>query len=571
MKLYSLGGLFLILSCMPAVNAQQLQPVVFGQVNMDGELSIRLKRNFSRLESDIYQPANVFNAGGASEGWPGDKEGRTILGLVLQAQANHRDARYLEAIIDQLPDHLNEKGYLGPVYKDSAWEQQLSGHGWLLRGLCAYYEWKKDKRVKSMIKGIIHHLAIPTTGYHKDYPINPSERQRDVGAAAGTTLNTIGRWKLSTDIGCDFIFLDGLVHAYQLFPEKALRALIEEMTDRFFQMQLESINAQTHATLTAFRAILRFYHITGDRKYLAEVEKRYLIYRNAATSSNYENFNWFGRPSWTEPCAIVDSYIVAVQLWQFLNNPLYLEDAHNIYYNALSRTQRSNGGFGLDNCTRQEEPFLKVAADEAYWCCTMRGAEGLSGAVQFSCFSDANRVVFPFFFKSVYNLANGLKLQTVTGYPFSSDFAVKVLQGGGNKAFTFSFFAPRWMDHCQITLNDGPIFFERTNGFVNCKTALKAGDILSFRAQTLTSIQKPANTKYNKADTYTLNYGVLQLGTEQTELLQLPSPPHLVRNSDSLWSIQQTNIILRPVYHLLDTAINKQSDKAMQVLFEIPK
>ncbi|GAB3416453.1 glycoside hydrolase family protein [Niabella aquatica] len=552
-------------------NAQKLNSVSYSQVYVEGELAARLNRNYNRLEDDIYRPENVFNAGGASEGWPGDKEGRTILGLALQAQANHRAARYLETIIDQLPGHLNEKGYLGPVYKDSVLEQQLSGHGWLLRGLCTYYEWKKDKRVKSIIQGIVHNLALPTTGFHREYPIDPSSREKGMGAAAGTTLNTVGRWKLSTDIGCDFIFLDGLVHAYQLFPEKKLRTLIEEMTERFFQIQLEAINAQTHATLTALRAILRFYTITGDRRYLTEVEKRYLIYRNAATSSNYENFNWFGRPSWSEPCAIVDSYIVAVQLWQFLNNPLYLEDAHNIYYNALSRTQRANGGFGLDNCTHQDEPFLKVVADEAYWCCTMRGAEGLTSAVRFSCFSDQNRVIFPFFFRAVYNLGDGLRLQTITRYPFSSDFTVKVLQSGRKKASTFSFFAPRWMNHFQISLNGKPIPFELAGGFVNCKTALKAGDILSFNAQTLTSIQKIVNTKYNKPELYTLNYGVLQLGTERERLLQLSSQLQLVQLSDSLWSIRPTNIILRPVYHLLDTTVNKQSGKAMQVLFEIPK
>ncbi len=553
------------------LGAQYLKPAPFSGVLMHGELEKRLQQNYSRLEDEIYHPKNVFNAGGASAGWPGDKEGRIILGLVLQAQANHRDAKYLNEIIKQLPQHLNEKGYLGPVYTDSILEQQLSGHGWLLRGLCAYYEWKKDKKVKAIIQGIIKNLALPTMGYHKEYPINPLTRQKGVGAAAGTTLSTAGRWKLSTDIGCDFIFLDGLVHTYQLFPEKKLRSLIEEMTERFFEIQLEEINAQTHATLTALRAILRFYSITGEKRYLLEVERRYQLYRKAATSSNFENFNWFGRPSWTEPCAIVDAYIVAVQLWQFLNNPLYLEDAHYTYYNALARTQRNNGGFGLDNCTHKNEPFLKISADEAYWCCTMRGAEGLTNAVQYSCFYNKTNVVFPFFCSASFNLANGFKFQTTSNYPFSSGFEVKVLKSIKKKARTLSFFAPAWQQQHQLLLNGQPIPFVQKAGFIQCSTALKAGDVIQLNSQIKTMVQKAVNEKYNAADNYTLNYGVLQLGAVTDKIIKIPSDPKLLRLSDSTWMLSQTNIMLQPIYHLLNPAIKKQADKPTQVLFEISK
>jgi uncharacterized protein len=375
----------LFLTAISPCSAQKrdpLTPVPFSAITVRGEMETRALRNYDRLESDIYRPEMVFplKHNAVSQGWPGDYEGRVILGLTLQAQATHRTPRYLSEIISLIPQKVNEKGYLGPVMKDSILEQQLSGHGWFLRGLCEYYLWKKDPKVKGYIQNIITNLALPTRGAHLIYPIDPASRNKATGGAIGTTESAIGKWKLSSDIGCDFIFMDGVIQAYSLFPSAALKSLVEEMIARFLQMDLEAISAQTHASLTALRGLIRYYNSTKQPYLLQEVQKRYQLYRTAAMTADYENFNWFGRPQWTEPCAIIDSYMLAVQLWNLTGNALYLEDAHHIYYNAIANTQRSNGGFGLSNCPGPKENVLKVAdkasGNEAYWCCTMRGGEG---------------------------------------------------------------------------------------------------------------------------------------------------------------------------------------------------
>jgi len=321
-------------SCVQAgrLPGKAIQSVGFDQVHAKGELYQRAMKNFDRLETDIYHPENVFpkQHHASSAGWPGDKEGRTILGLVLEAQATHRTPVYLEEMIRILPDKLNKKGYLGPIQRDTIDEQQLSGHGWLLRALCEYYIWKKDTKVKTYIEGIVTNLALPTKGHHRNYPINPAERVAGKGEMSGSSANVVNGWKLSTDVGCDFIFMDGVVQAYGLFPSNEVKSLIDEMMARFLEMDLVEMKAQTHATLTGLRAIMRYYEITGQKELLPQVEKRYLLYREKAMTENYENFNWFERPEWTEPCAIVDSYLVAIQLWQHTQNPTYLEDAQLI-------------------------------------------------------------------------------------------------------------------------------------------------------------------------------------------------------------------------------------------------
>ena len=96
-------------------------------------LQERILRNQSRLESELYQPDRAI---ADDVNWPGDYVGRTILGVTMDARALHAEPRYLGEILRRLPGSRNAKGYLGGDFGKVINEQQLSGHGWLLRGLC---------------------------------------------------------------------------------------------------------------------------------------------------------------------------------------------------------------------------------------------------------------------------------------------------------------------------------------------------------------------------------------------------------------------------------------------------
>lgn len=564
---------FLSASQAPAPGSlNPLMPMDYPSISVGGELLARAMRNYDRLESDIYKPENDFNAGGASEGWPGDKEGRIILGLTLQAQATHRTPRYLEEIIGLIPQHLNEKGYLGPVMKDAILEQQLSGHGWFLRGLCEYYLWKKDPAVKKHIEDIVQNLALPTRGYHKIYPIDPDSRKKDAGAAAGTTQNTVGHWMLSSDIGCDFIFLDGVVQAYSLFPSEALRALIEEMIARFLEMDLVAIQAQTHATLTALRGVLRYYAYSRQPDLLTQVEKRYALYRTVAMTENYENYNWFGRPEWTEPCAIIDSFMVAVQLWQHTGNPDYLEDAHHIYYNALGHTQRANGGFGLDNCPGPQVDTLSVNTDEAYWCCTMRGGEGMASAIRYNYFVSPDDLVLPFYHNNEADFVFGhqkIHLQQQTDYPFNGKVTLRITGGEAPPNITLKLFAPAWATHCKLTVNGQPYEYKKADGFLLVNAVLKKGNVIVLDFEQPIGVHNRVNKTYTRKGHYGISYGPLLLGYEGSEKISLGDSPRFKRLSDREWLLEAGQVRFSTVNHLMDPRVNKASGYQKQVLFKV--
>ena len=470
MKKFLLTVLLAVLvACSKAPASVQTYPMK--DVTVCGELASRLDRNLSRLSEDIYQPPQVFK----KDDWPGDFVGRTILGLTMDGEALHRKPAYLDQIIAELPSHLNKKGYFGEDFSPMINEQQLSGHGWLLRGLCEYYKWTGDKSVLPIVKSIAENLFVAAKGRYSSYPIDSLQRSTAGGKESGSISSESSGWMLSTDVGCVFIGMAGLIDAYEVLDEPSVKKTIEEMAGRFLEVDLAGIHAQTHATLSALRGILKFYSLTGDASLLGDAAERWDLYVKDGMTCNYENLNWFGRPdSWTEPCAIVDSYMVAFELWKDTFDPQYRNIAELIYFNALGHTQRFNGGFGCDNCPSPENPFLGVHAPEAYWCCTMRGGEGLARVAE-SSWAHGKRSLFVPFFRE--NSLNDGKLSVTenTGYPHDSS---AVFRFSRNDSGISSLFFPDlpWTDSVKVTVNGVQVEAPASDGFRAVNRLFVPGD-----------------------------------------------------------------------------------------------
>ncbi|HEX2951817.1 MAG TPA: hypothetical protein VHV83_19965 [Armatimonadota bacterium] len=368
-------------------------------ITIQGPLRDRLLRNYDRLERSEYEPAQVFRLDANNQQWPGDYAGRTILALANLQRITGRKSRYLDTLLAELPQHLNERGYMGAI-SSGIDEQQLAGNGWLVSGLLAAHEVTGNAQALAIARGIVTNLFLPTRAHFASYPCTPETRTANSGGASGTRVGTHGEWQLSTDIGCAFIMLEGLVDAYATFGGDDLKTLIDEMCTAFATIDLEGTSVQLHATLTAIRQLLHYHDLTGDPTILALAQHVYDNYRVKAMTENFANYNWYNRPTWTEPCAIVDSFIVATSLWRKTGDPSYLEDAHAIYFNALGYAQKPHGGFGCDNCVGAEEPVLFNKVYDVTWCCNMRGAVGLSHAADFTYLQMADALVLPFYFDS---------------------------------------------------------------------------------------------------------------------------------------------------------------------------
>jgi hypothetical protein len=416
--------------------------------------------------------------------------GRELLALVLHAQLLGREAPHLREIVDRLPEALNERGYIGEIHPVGfADENQIAGHNALLRGLAEHYRWSGDSRSPAMIRSIVRGLMLPAEPLFVSYPDRRLAHMIDRQIVGLTVRQESGEWVgLSTDIGAVFLTLDGLTHAHALDPSPGLRSLIETMIAKFAAIDPVEISAQTHSTLSALRGILRWWRDSEPRPELLElVRRRFQLYLDTAVTEAHGNFNWFGRPDWTEPCAIVDAFMLAVQLWSSTGDAALLEEAHRIFYNALAHAQRPNGGYGCDCCVGARRQLVLTPHEffEAPWCCSMRGAEGLSRAAQYGWFADDDALVLPFYFGGTARVrfADGeVEIEQESDYPLTGLVKLHVRESTLEGARVLRFFAPPWSPAGEFRLkrNGAALTVTVEGSFAVVATLVRAGDVITL-------------------------------------------------------------------------------------------
>ena len=218
---------------------------MLSDINIKGELAVRSGLNYLRLEGEWYRPDEVFQAD--KHGWPADWEGRVILALTLLAQSTHRTPAYLDEIIEQIPAHLNAKGYFGPILPDGIIdEQHVSGHSWIFRALTEYYTLTRDESIKVMMETMAKGFLLPLKGKFSQYPIEPDNRFNMQDVWKLSQLQTKTKYHAETsDAGCAFIMLDGVTAAYKMLRWPELKQIVEEIIERYMEMDLLRLNIQT--------------------------------------------------------------------------------------------------------------------------------------------------------------------------------------------------------------------------------------------------------------------------------------------------------------------------------------
>ena len=347
------------------------------------ELDERIALSYNRLLGDYYQMPAVFQEYCAD--WPGDKEGRALLAFVSHYKITGKINPCMESLMKALPQYTNEHLYFDPKQDPVIHEQQLSGHSWFLRGLCEHYEQFGDEFSLTALKSVTEHLYLPTAGRYKGYPVDRDPKHLNEGGVSGHSATLLDGWNLSTDVGCAFMSIDGLSHVYKITGDKRVKALVDEMIEVYTAIDKVALRAQTHCTLTAARGMLRMYGETQNEWYLNHAKDIFELYTvGGGMDLVYQNLNWWGRPNtWTEPCAIVDSIMVALMLYSVTKNEAYRVMATRMYHNGLATAQRPNGGAGTDSVVYLPYGDFPGVTEqymtgyEAPFCCTMRLCEGL--------------------------------------------------------------------------------------------------------------------------------------------------------------------------------------------------
>ena len=541
-----------------------MENLSYNKIKLRGDISHRILMSYSRLESSYYRPDYIFNAD--QSGWAGDWEGRTMLALIKLAQITGKEPSFLEAMLEKMDNYLNCKGYLGEVLPETKLnEQQFAGHNWLLSALIEYYQWRKNEAVLKKINMIIDNLYIPAIGNYLVYPTNPAERVFS-GSYGGVIEGSTNNWYTSTDIGCAFICLDALSSAYHVFKNQKVKVLLDEMIEVISRIDLINLSMQTHATLSATRGILQMYKTTSDRKYLEIAASIFETYIKHGMTENYANGNWFNRLLWTEPCAIVDSLICALELFKITREISYLEIAHKIYYNALGHAQRPNGGFGCDICVGHGTEFIKhhgTGICEAYWCCTMRGAVGLSYFGHNIVTIEDNELYF-----LVYNdmeiLYNDITITEKTLYPEQGMTKIKIKNPKGN-VLKLWLFIPSYARNVQVTLNGSHLDSIIENGFTAVQIVPGNSEIvIEFEIPLL---RAPVVNDQAIEGHFGYWYGFLMLGCHTTASLKLNSIGSLTHINGSNYRINGTEVVLSRIDDVIDMKEDDIVNENRQVLF----
>lgn len=538
-----------------------------------GDLNRRLKMNYDRLEQPDYSAQKIL-ADIDKGGWPGDFPGRTILAWTALAEATGRQPRQLKALLDGLPAKFNAKGYLGRIQDPTAIdEQQLSGHAWLISGLCRYAAWSGDKRPLEWVRSMIQGLALPLRGKYNQYPRTPDSRN-ERGAAAGTlTGQVVSGWKVSTDIGCAYIFLEGLVAAERVIPSPELAQVIEEAAASFLAMDLLGVKAQTHASLCAARNILLYERRHGMRHgWLPKIEALYRLYRERAMTENEANWNWFERPdSWTEPCAVVDSFLLALELWRATGQAQYLNDAHRIFYNALGYGQKPHGGFGCDTIAGQDGLMIGAKIWDVTWCCNMRGAVGLAGAAAACAEVQRDRLVFPFYAAGSFT-AGGWEIQEQTGWPYRGEVNLKLHRARGNPKplAQAGLFIPEASprDSVKIVVNGVETPGKWRSGLLVLTLPDLDACTLELRLEIPLRIEKTHNVN-TKGDLATLRHGYLLLGVPEVQQLPTLRAQDLKSLGEGRYQVSGSDVLLTPLCEMPFGKATKDHPGRAQMLFHL--
>ena len=391
------------------------------------ELEERIERNRNRLlTGEEYSIKRVFPSVTEYD-WKGDMEGRALLAFMSHYKINRSILPCMEQFLSEYRKKTGGKLYFEAAEnaRGILSEQQLSGHSWLLRGFCEHYECFGDRLSLEAIKTITEALYLPLLPKLASYPLTRNERS--CGGVSGEQTRVVNGWHLSTDTGCAFMSIDGLSHAYGVTSDGRIKELLDAMTDVFMKLDKVAVQAQTHCTLTAARGMLRMCRLTAEEKYLNFAKEIYTLYTQSGMTYTYQNLNWWGRPdSWSEPCAVVDSLMLSLALYKVTGEETYRRTAARIYANGFASMQRDNGGAGTDTLvTPGGKDFLRCRTYEAWFCCTMRLAEGL-------WYINANREL-------LYTERYGRPTKNENGVYMDGDIVFAAVEGGaeqyaGNKS-----------------------------------------------------------------------------------------------------------------------------------------
>lgn len=356
------------------------------QIEAIEETRDRMERAYRRLctpplDAPEFVLADVhFHVNRRFTQYSGDISGRMLGALQALGPLIGRDSPMIQSLLEGFHQYQQPDGHFGVAQDLAAGVDQdrdmpiLWGNGRLLLALAERCREHPDPGLLAIARRIGDYV-ISTRPYY-------GKREN---------FETVGGMYSSGFTTCYPSLIDGLA---ALGEETGDARYLDEarFIARLSLLDREFSHRHSHGRLSAYRGMLDLDRITGTREFLPVVrEAVQTITRQMLlpTGGVTERFDRDGDRD--EGCTQADWLRVNYLLWQATGDTSCLDMVEHTMRNHLFATQLANGGFGHYYWEPLEDRGQAYAGArithigaEAYWCCSMHGAQILADLARWS-------------------------------------------------------------------------------------------------------------------------------------------------------------------------------------------
>mgnify|MGYP006283249921 CR=1 FL=1 len=529
-------------------------------VTLDGELEKRVRLTEKRLKHEpfdldliVQDVARDPNLTRRFEEYQGDVSGRTLGSWSYMSRLLGEHPQKLDDIFAAVLTHQNETGYFGNNQQEIGWDywgRQIFGHGRLLGGLVHYYLLSADERALQAATQLGDYFVQSIPEWTNTHEENP-----------WTNENEWVSWNNQTSNRQHFVkthmtsILESLMMLHDINPQQAYLDAGFSMLDLFPDFG----HYHSHSYMNTMTGMAMLYAKTSDHDVFNRLYNLYWqdIMQHSHTPDGGMR-EWFPDDHRTEGCSITDWIRLNLYMWSITQDPVYLDEAENAWYNGLNFHQTANGAFGHAICSLTG---YKAGYSEAWWCCTMHGLWAYADLVNFVAVADDNNLWFNFYAPMSLEI-NGARFVIETAYPQDRVIKIKCTSGNGTSVRTH-FRVPEWVEQFSATLNGKKLDGTVSTGVFTFDHAWKQNDelllnlpltlrIVDGRGNDLLKRRVLAENLY-RASFY---YGPLLLGIDTQHNNNLPEKILFVADKDYQISGQENAFALPTAHFMIPAVIN---------------
>ena len=359
----------------------------------------------------------------------GDLSGRYVGALALASLHSGQAHSRLQPLIDDILGHQKPDGHFGdPMGLTEVADDDMArlwGNGRMLIGLLEYYDADPRPEVLKAARRI------------GDFLVSMAPRFNSRAVRRFFTNE-----RFATGYICWTQNLEGLAALYRRTSDNRYLELAREMAARTSRHPSQ----HSHGFLSTLRGILELARLTGDLRYLQQVEGEWksivhsenLLVQGAMPEAFAPSIER------DEGCSQADWLRLNLELWRETQSTRYLEQAERTLFNEFFLNQFSSGDFGH---IRLRETGVGAETTRAWWCCTLHGLRAFPAVFDSVFRSEGEKLFYELPLDGEGSL-EGLRVVASSSLERDGAIRLKIAASDGSRR-TISVRVPAWVSKLE--------------------------------------------------------------------------------------------------------------------------